>query len=101
MREITTHKSNACNEAITLTADDTPGPGGANDLYTITWRKQYRDGIPASAILPFQSGPVDRLGPNGLTNEALLAVLIDRLEGFQRGPFACHQNEVALAGLLT
>lgn len=46
--------------------------------------------------IAFQNGPVREAGVTGGTNEALLAVVIDRLEGFQRGQFACHDNEVAL-----
>ena len=41
------------------------------------------------------------MGVNGITNEALLAVLIDRLEGFQRGPFACDENAAMLVALQT
>jgi hypothetical protein len=50
--------------------------------------------------LRFQTGPVleNGEGVNGITHEALLAVLIDRLEGFQAGPYANDYNAVALAG---
>ena len=43
----------------------------------------------------FQDGPVDQ-GINGVTNEVLLAILEDRLLGFQGGPFSHESNEVAL-----
>lgn len=46
--------------------------------------------------LPFQNGPLMENGINGITQEALLAVLIDRLEGFQSGQFKCHDNQMAL-----
>ena len=35
----------------------------------------------------FQNGPIAEAGVNGLTHEALLAVLEDRLVGFQSGPY--------------
>lgn len=38
-------------------------------------------------------------GQPGLTNEALLAVVADRLERFQAGPLACPENEAALASV--
>jgi hypothetical protein len=46
----------------------------------------------------FQNGPVsvDGNGVNGITHEALLAILIDRLEGFQAGPYANPHNAKAL-----
>jgi hypothetical protein len=32
----------------------------------------------------------------GVTQEALLAIVMDRLQSFQRGPFACRENALAL-----
>lgn len=46
--------------------------------------------------ISFQNGPVKEAGYNGNSHEALLAILLDRLEGFQAGPYKCHDNEVAL-----
>ena len=108
-REITTHKVNGCNEALTITALDGPGPGGASHLYQIEgfnsgtnpsapWTDRH--GLPAqhSTIL-FQNGPILEVGTNGVTHEALLATLIDRLDAFQEGPFACRENDAALTFL--
>ena len=47
----------------------------------------------------FQNGPIPEFGVNGITHEALLAILIDRLEGFQAGPFANVYNGAALENL--
>jgi len=44
----------------------------------------------------FQNGPIPKVGVNGITNEALLAIVIDRLRGFQSGPFACSENQQAM-----
>ena len=33
---------------------------------------------------------------NGITHEALLAVVADRLRSFQKGPYSCKANECAL-----
>ncbi len=46
--------------------------------------------------IKFQRGPIKEVGVNGLSNEALLAIVIDRLRGFQLGEFACHENAMAL-----
>lgn len=94
-RAIETHKTNGCNSAITITAVDEPGPGGANHQYSIRWKNE-RDQTEPLCFIGFQNGPTPEVGTNGVTHESLLAVLIDRLEGFQRGPFACQENQAAL-----
>lgn len=52
-------------------------------------------------VLSFHNGPiaVDGNGVNGITHEALLAVLIDRMEDFQAGPYSCPENNDALIHL--
>lgn len=50
-------------------------------------------------VLLFQNGPIAESGVNGITHEVLLAVLIDRLEGFQAGPYASADNAEALDSL--
>ncbi len=94
-RTITSHKVNGLNEALIIQAVDQRGSGGANHSYEI------RD---AHNILlggcEFQNGPIASPNDiNGVSNEALLAVLIDRLEGFQSGKFACRENALALTKL--
>ena len=44
----------------------------------------------------FQNGPIRENGVNGVTNEALLAIVIDRLRSFQLGPFPSPSNAAAL-----
>ena len=95
MRTITDHKVNGLNEALEIQAGE-PGSGNAPVQYVITLKG---DGVQAHApaVLNFQNGPIK--GPedfNGLTNEALLAVLIDRMRGFQSGDFKCKENACAL-----
>lgn len=92
MREIKDHQTNGTNEKIQVLAIGEPGPGGAAHIYEI-------HGAGASVRLEFQNGPLAETGPNGITNETLLAVLIDRLSGFQAGPFACPENEKALGSI--
>jgi hypothetical protein len=43
--------------------------------------------------------PFAKVGKVGFTNEALLAIVIDRLADFQTGAYACKDNEDALAML--
>lgn len=106
MRELTSHKVNVCNEALQVVAVDEPGSGGANHVYDIIPRIGNAKGL----RIEFQNGPIQEVGVNGLTNEALLAIVIDRLQCFQnggagevaltaRGPFACRENAIALTKL--
>jgi hypothetical protein len=46
--------------------------------------------------LEFQNGPIVEMGVNGITPEALLAILIDHLWSFQEGPYKCRENAIAL-----
>ena len=52
-------------------------------------------GRPVIDVL-FQVGPIGEVGVNGCAIEDVIDVLIARLEGFQRGPFACAENLQAL-----
>ena len=47
----------------------------------------------------FQNGPVKEFGVNGISNESLLAIVEDRLLGFQSGQYACRENAIALTKL--
>lgn len=109
MRTIETHRVNECNEALDILVHDDPGAGGASHLYTITGfdsknnpsDRQKQWGVPADryAMLLFQNGPINEVGVNGITQEALLAIIIDRLQCFQNGPYVCRENAMALAKL--
>lgn len=48
--------------------------------------------------IQFQSGNPNE-NVNGITNEALLSVLIDRMEGFQSGPFKSREGALVLTKL--
>lgn len=131
MRMITDHKVNGLNEAIAVGAQDDAGPGGANHDYLLVVDKRAGEpngarnaGDVISVRLQFQNGPIAEVGLNGISNEALLAVLIDRMRGFQyrrktepsgedgqyvratddfdfnsRGAYACRENACALTHL--
>ena len=99
-RELTSHMANGCNENLQVLACDGPGPGGASHHYQIiNVANQNRGEDYVVADLEFQNGPIKEVGTNGLTHEALLAILIDRLEGFQSGPYKCEENGDALTYL--
>jgi hypothetical protein len=96
MREITSHQVNPCNNEIIIKVVDEPGPDGANHHYAV--ELPIREDVPGLNI-QFQNGPIQETGVNGVTQEALLAICIDRLQSFQEGPFACRENALALTKL--
>lgn len=100
MRQIHEHKVNPANDKISITVTDEPGAGGANHKYLVTlpdWRRDP-DGANGKGVwnIDFQNGPINEVGINGLTQEVLLAIVVDRLRAFQSGPFACRENALAL-----
>jgi hypothetical protein len=93
LRVLDAHKVNPVNDGIVVGVMDGPGHGGASHEYRIT----LPDG--RNTFINFQNGPIKEAGVNGLTHEVLLAILVDRLEGFQAGQYACDQNATALGWL--
>lgn len=79
-----------------ITVQDEPGPGGANHHYTIGVEGS---GTGLTTQIQFQKGPIQEVGANGITNEALIAIVLDRLRGFQRGAYACRENAIAITKL--
>lgn len=109
MRELKGHRVNPANDKLTIKVMDEPGAGGAHHLYMIEgfnstsnpsdpFVERYGVGALHSTVL-FQNGPIAEVGVNGVTHEALLEILIDRLVSFQEGPYACPENGEALLSL--
>ena len=109
MRTITEHAVNPANDKLVITVEDDPGAGGASHLYMIRgfdtktnpscpFTERHGQSAQHATIL-FQNGVIPKVGVNGVTHEALLAILIDRLRSFQAGPFACRENALALTKL--
>lgn len=106
MRELHDHKVNPANDLLKIEVQDEAGPGGASHLYHITgfdsatnpsdpWTERHGQSAKHSTIL-FQNGAIGEVGVNGLTHEAVLAIIVDRLRAFQAGPYACRENALAL-----
>ena len=84
---ITTHKINGTNNNLKIETFDTPA--GNNHHYRIS----TEIGNKVDTNITFQHGTTDT---NGITNETLLAIIIHRLQSFQKGPHACRENALAL-----
>lgn len=93
---ITSHKVNGLNEALNITAIDEPGAGNACHVYQIQWAERDMEPWVDGCKIQFQNGPIAEAGVNGISNEALLAVVEHRLLGFQSGPYSCRENALAL-----
>lgn len=94
MRTLEGHRVNPANDTITITVVDEPGAGGACHHYDISLPDS-----PGFTQIQFQNGPIKESGVNGLTHEVLLAILVDRLQAFQAGPYGCRENALALTKL--
>ncbi len=93
-RMVTAHRLGNPLEQLDIEVLDEPGPGGANHAYLVeppdkTWKLGVK----------FQSGAVATNGHNGVTQEALIGLCIDRLSSFQKGPCPCYENHMALTKL--
>jgi len=76
---------------------DEPGQGGACHEYQILSSPQTANETQALyGNVRFQNGSVKEFGVNGCHQEDLLAIVIDRLQSFQAGPFPCEENQAAL-----
>lgn len=110
MREITDHKLNGLNDALQIIVMDEPGCGGANHEYVIGLLRNEAGDRDLTRI-SFQNGPILEAGFNGISNEALVAIVIDRMRGFQGqnppgeghlpgyAPFKSRENACALTHL--
>lgn len=94
MREITLHHDgHGLNETLRIWADDADGSGASHE-YTVNAYGDIR------ASIQFQQGPRNVEGSvPGVTEAVLLAILIDRLRGFQLGPYSCRENAIILTKL--
>ncbi len=67
--------------------------------YRLMFKDPPGDGVGMMGLMNinFQHGPVKVAGRNGVSEEALIAILIDRLESHQKWDyFACDENNVAI-----
>ena len=73
---------------------DEQGAGGACHEYEVIPVTPIGNAVFAS--VSFQNGPIKESGVNGCHQEDLLAIVIDRLQCFQKGEFACRENAIAI-----
>ena len=49
--------------------------------------------------IKFQKGAIKECGVNGVMNEDLIVMIIDRLESFQLSEYKCRENAIAITKL--
>lgn len=95
-REITDHRaektSGTIDSLITIEAGPR-GDGGAPHDYRIAPNET------SPTLIHFQEGGQEEVGTNGVSNESLLVVVIDRIQSFQLGRYPCDENLNALTHL--
>jgi len=101
VREIHDHETNTVNKQLRIEADErNPENGNASHVYVLRLppKTVWENG--ASHYIHFQDGPIGVVGINGVTNEALLAIVADRLQCFQTSEYACAENQAALSHVI-
>ena len=80
---------------------DEKGEGGACHEYEVlpVLPLNGSDDFSPLAKVSLQNGAIKENGVNGCHNEDLIAIVIDRLQCFQNGDFACRENALALTKL--
>lgn len=109
MSEVTSHRGPVAdvNHKLVIRAVDEKSSGGAHHCYTIcaaadipsrAYDQAVNDnGGSLAVIIPFHKvGPDAPDELNGVTHEALLAIVAHRLESFQAGAYPCRENKMAL-----
>lgn len=91
MRQLDSHKVNPVNDLVSVTVIETPSGE------PVSYQLDTPNGV--KTVLNFQNGPIGEVGVNGITNEALLAIIVDRLSFFQKSQFACRENALAITKL--
>lgn len=100
-RPLFDHKNNKFNrQCVEVFTTDAVQQDGANHAYRIEVYDRYDgkkdEGMRAKCELPFQNGGLKEVGANGITDQALLAIILDRMRGFNDGPFRCRENSIII-----
>jgi hypothetical protein len=107
IRKLTDHivAADLPQSQLLVGVEDRAGSGGASHAYLISgYSGDANPSLPdelkghwaGGMLILFQNGPIKEAGLNGITQEVLLAIVIDRLRGFQGGQFSSRENAIAL-----
>ncbi len=99
MRELKDHHVSGVPTTVRVFPEGDAPPNSASSVYRLALGQPGQE-TGKEVMLKFQVGPTTT-GVNGIINEALLVVVIDRLEQFQEGKFKCRENAIALTHIQT
>lgn len=94
MREVECRGASAVSRETRIVADDRDENGGSHH-YSIQSSKD----LSFDCYIQFQKGSVREAGVNGISDEALLSIVLDRLQGFQEGPSRSRFNSLAITNI--
>ncbi len=103
-RELFDHKNNRFNrECVKVTTADYRQSDNAHHSYKIEIfpyeTPKYQTEPVVSVVLNFQNGGLKEVGANGITDQALIAILLDRKRSFNEGQFRCRENSMVITKL--
>lgn len=96
------HDGYGLNDRHLIVADerDHENGGGASHHYSVYSVRPDQGNSQILADIQFQHGPRNVEGSvDGITDQALVAVLLDRYYSYQAGPFACRENALVITKL--
>lgn len=101
------HKNNKFNrDHVEVVTADYRASDGAHHKYTVRTYQDpiHQDGrinnrVVAQCDISFQDGGLKEVGPNGITDQALIAIVLDRVRSFNEGPYRCRENSMMITKL--
>lgn len=97
------HDGHGLNDLLIIEADDRdPEAGNASHAYIGTLDLSDHDHAEFREVLNVQLQHGPRHEPDskpGALDAALIAILLDRYEGFQSGPYRCRENALVITKL--
>jgi len=103
-RPLSDHRNNKFNrECVEVFTVDGRQADNAHHVYRIEVYDRY-DGKPDQGMvaycdISFQNGGLKEVGPNGITDQALIAIVLDRVRSFNDGPYRCRENSMMITKL--
>jgi hypothetical protein len=94
MSEIAEHKLSLLNVQLNVERTQA-GINGGGSRYVISRIEPIDGAVVLMAEIKFQDGAIVD-GINGITDEVLIAIVLDRLRGFNAGAFRCAENTRAI-----